>query len=161
MATAQRAGRAFPASECSPFRTRFFNFFSAILCSGIGLATFRCTLWSSLCPSTKPRKPLMQKKNRDERHNFNNCRVYTMGVKSEIVWMLFTDGRVKRQCEQCHSMFRPRVPEQKWWGPYCRMKAKAAEGKAARRVWWANGRPTLDQVETENQIDRPNIGPQH
>jgi hypothetical protein len=63
--------------------------------------------------------------------------------------MLFTDGRTKRECANCGKQYRPRVPDQRYCGPYCRALAKAAEGRAARRVWWRAGRPM--QIEDEQQ----------
>jgi hypothetical protein len=59
----------------------------------------------------------------------------------------FTDGRVKRECKWCGQAFRPRVPDQRYCRLWCRTEAKAAEGRAARRVWWQAGRPKMDQFE--------------
>jgi hypothetical protein len=61
--------------------------------------------------------------------------------------MLFTDGRVKRTCEFCGRMYRPRVPSQKHCGFHCRDEHKKAMAKAARRTWWFEGRPSLEAAE--------------
>lgn len=65
---------------------------------------------------------------------------------------LFTDGQRKRECSWCGQRFRPRVPDQKWCRATCRSQAKAAEGRAARRVWWRAGRPM--QLDEQQQQDR-------
>jgi hypothetical protein len=59
-----------------------------------------------------------------------------------------TDIRI-RHCENCDGKFRPRVPDQRYCRRWCRLEAKAAEGRAARRVWWAAGRP----METEERAN--------
>jgi hypothetical protein len=50
-------------------------------------------------------------------------------------------GSAKRPCDYCGQPFRPRVDAQRYCRAYCRAEAKAAEGRAARRVWWQAGRP--------------------
>jgi hypothetical protein len=65
--------------------------------------------------------------------------------------MLFADGRVKRRCDYCGAMFRPRVPSQRYCRLWCHNKDKAAEGRAARRVWRERGRPMFDEREQEQQ----------
>ena len=62
---------------------------------------------------------------------------------------LFTDGGAKRLCKYCGERYRPRVEEQVYCGRWCRMQAKAAEGRAARRVWRRAGRPSEQQLERE------------
>ena len=52
--------------------------------------------------------------------------------------MLFTDGRVKRQCQVCGSPYRPHVADQRFCGGYCRAEARRREAKSARRVWISN-----------------------
>jgi hypothetical protein len=46
-----------------------------------------------------------------------------------------------RFCDHCGAKFRPRVDAQRYCRRWCRAQAKAAEGRAARRVWWQAGRP--------------------
>lgn len=62
---------------------------------------------------------------------------------------LFTDGGAKRVCKWCGERYRPRVEEQVYCGRWCRMQAKAAEGRAARRVWRDAGRPSEEQLQNE------------
>ena len=62
---------------------------------------------------------------------------------------LCTDGQCKRECEWCGTRYRPRVPDHRYCRATCRLQAKAAEGRAARRVWWRAGRPM--QIEDEQQ----------
>jgi hypothetical protein len=50
-------------------------------------------------------------------------------------------------CEWCGQMYRPRVPDQRFCGMECRLQGKAAEGRAARRSWWAQGRPVFNDDE--------------
>jgi hypothetical protein len=66
--------------------------------------------------------------------------------------MLFTDGRVKRECECCGEMFRPHVPDQRFCRPWCRLKVKAKEGRSARRVWWRAGRPIIEDKQIEDEV---------
>jgi hypothetical protein len=58
--------------------------------------------------------------------------------------MLFTDGRVLRECIQCGRRYRPHVPDQKFCGPACRMEARRREAKSARRIWVSAGRPIIN-----------------
>lgn len=58
--------------------------------------------------------------------------------------MLLTDNR-PRQCDYCHAKFRPRVDAQRYCRRWCRLQAKAAEARAARRVWVSAGRPMPDE----------------
>jgi hypothetical protein len=51
----------------------------------------------------------------------------------------------ERDCEWCGQMYRPRVPDQRFCGMECRAEGKAAEGRAARRSWWAQGRPMINE----------------
>jgi hypothetical protein len=44
-------------------------------------------------------------------------------------------------CQNCGETFIPRVAGQKYHTRACRMDAKAAEGRAARRLWEQAGRP--------------------
>jgi hypothetical protein len=53
----------------------------------------------------------------------------------------------ERECEWCGEMYRPRVPDQRFCGIECRLQGKAAEGRAARRAWWKEGRPMIDRDE--------------
>lgn len=59
---------------------------------------------------------------------------------------MLTDIR-PRHCEHCHAKFRPRVDSQRYCRRWCRAQAKAAEGRAARRVWWTAGRPMRAEEE--------------
>jgi hypothetical protein len=52
-----------------------------------------------------------------------------------------------RTCPNCGQQFRPERSHQVYCRQWCRMKAKAAEGRAARRTWWKAGKPTLEQIE--------------
>jgi hypothetical protein len=65
--------------------------------------------------------------------------------------MLFTDGQIKRECANCHGMFRPRVSGQRYCRTWCRVDAKAAEGRAARRAWWRAGRPMQFEDQQREQ----------
>jgi hypothetical protein len=65
--------------------------------------------------------------------------------------MLFHDGRVKRFCIYCGKPYRPHVADQRFCGPYCRANGKAAEGRAARRAWWAAGRPMFEETDVEQK----------
>jgi hypothetical protein len=60
---------------------------------------------------------------------------------------LFTDGGAKRICQYCRERYRPRVEDQRYCGRWCRMQAKAAEGRAARSVWRRAGRPSEAELE--------------
>ena len=71
-----------------------------------------------------------------------------MRIKSRNGCMVFADGRVKRRCEWCGEMYRPLTPDQRYCRKWCRKAAKAAEGRAARRVWWRAGRP-MDEVRDD------------
>jgi hypothetical protein len=50
----------------------------------------------------------------------------------------------ERECEWCRDLYRPRVPDQRFCCLSCRQEMKAAEGRAARRVWRAAGRPMIE-----------------
>jgi hypothetical protein len=65
--------------------------------------------------------------------------------------MLFTDGQIKRECANCQTMFRPRVSGQRYCRTWCRLEAKAAEGRAARRVWWRAGRPMIEDDQQQRE----------
>ena len=65
--------------------------------------------------------------------------------------MLFSDGRCKRECVYCGKAFRPRVPDQRYCRPSCRAEAKAAEGRAARRLWREAGRPMQFEEQPEQR----------
>jgi hypothetical protein len=54
-----------------------------------------------------------------------------------------------RLCEYCGARYRPRYPTQKWCRRWCRMQAKAAEGRAARRTWFEAGRPLPEEPVVE------------
>jgi predicted nucleic acid-binding Zn ribbon protein len=60
---------------------------------------------------------------------------------------LFTDGQIKRHCEVCGKLYRPRVPDQRFCGFYCRDKQRKRDAKAARRTWWFEDKPSLEQAE--------------
>jgi hypothetical protein len=47
----------------------------------------------------------------------------------------------------CHEQFIPNRADQSYCNLKCSNKAKAAEAKAARLVWWKVGRPTLRELE--------------
>jgi hypothetical protein len=68
--------------------------------------------------------------------------------------MLFHDGRVKRPCAYCGQFFRPRVADQKWCRPWCKARAKAHEGRSARRAWWAAGRPMFGETEVNQREEQ-------
>ena len=55
--------------------------------------------------------------------------------------------RPAKECEWCHQQFIPDRATQNYCNRECWQKAKAAESKAARRVWWRVGRPTLRELE--------------
>jgi hypothetical protein len=55
--------------------------------------------------------------------------------------------RPVKECEWCHQQFIPDRATQNYCNRECWQKAKAAESKAARRVWWKVGRPTLRELE--------------
>lgn len=55
----------------------------------------------------------------------------------------------KRPCEYCGTNYRPRWPDQRFCRRWCRMKGKAAEGRAARRTWVEAGRPMLAERPRE------------
>jgi len=55
--------------------------------------------------------------------------------------------RPAKECEWCHQQFIPDRATQNYCNRECWQKAKAAESKAARRVWWKVGRPTLRELE--------------
>jgi len=52
--------------------------------------------------------------------------------------------KAARECEWCGQTYRPRVPDQRFCGIECRNAGKAAEGRSARRAWWRDGRPMID-----------------
>jgi hypothetical protein len=62
---------------------------------------------------------------------------------------LFTDGQTKRRCRYCGESFRPRVPDQVFCRRWCRHEGKKADGRVARSLWRAAGRPT-EQQQLEN-----------
>ena len=51
-----------------------------------------------------------------------------------------------RLCEYCGARYRPRYPTQRFCRHWCRKQAMAAEGRAARRVWFDAGRPMLAEA---------------
>ena len=55
--------------------------------------------------------------------------------------------RPAKECEFCGEPFIPDRATQNYCNRECWQKAKAAESKAARRVWWKVGRPTLRELE--------------
>jgi len=55
--------------------------------------------------------------------------------------------RPAKTCQHCGEQFIPDRATQKYCNRECWHKAKAAESKAARRVWWKVGRPTLRELE--------------
>ena len=57
---------------------------------------------------------------------------------------MLTDIR-PRHCDYCGAKYRPRVDSQRYCRRWCRDQAKAAEGRAARRVWSEAGRPMLGE----------------
>ena len=59
-----------------------------------------------------------------------------------------------RLCQYCGSRYRPRYPTQRWCRRWCRLKAQAAQGRAARRVWIEAGRPLL----AERPVEEPQRG---
>lgn len=71
--------------------------------------------------------------------------------------MLFHDGRVKRECERCGKLYRPRTADQRFCGRWCRMKTKAAEGRAARRAWWQQGRPMPADEVGDERVHRAHV----
>ena len=54
-----------------------------------------------------------------------------------------------RYCDYCGSKFRQRYPTQRFCRPWCRNEGKAAEGRSARRSWWAQGRPMINEAVRE------------
>jgi hypothetical protein len=74
---------------------------------------------------------------------------YHNNIPGLCVMSLFTDGRVPRECEVCQRRYRPRSPDQRFCGFDCRMKGKAAEGRAARRLWVQAGRPREAELEQQ------------
>jgi hypothetical protein len=56
-----------------------------------------------------------------------------------------------RYCAHCGQRFRQRHPDQKFCRRWCRLQHHAAEGRSARRLWWREGRPMLN----EPVIDEP------
>ena len=55
--------------------------------------------------------------------------------------------RPVKECMWCHEQFIPNRVDQSYCNLKCSNKAKAAEAKAARLVWWKVGRPTLRELE--------------
>jgi hypothetical protein len=55
----------------------------------------------------------------------------------------------ERECEWCGQLYRPRVLDQRFCGMECRNEGKAAEGRSARRSWWAQGRPMINEAVIE------------
>jgi hypothetical protein len=55
------------------------------------------------------------------------------------------DEGVKRKCDFCKQSFRPRVPDQRFCGAWCRQQGKAKEGRDARRAWWSLDRPEYEE----------------
>jgi hypothetical protein len=55
--------------------------------------------------------------------------------------------RSLKECKFCGEQFMPDRAAQNYCNRECWHKAKAAEAKAARRVWWRVGRPTLRELE--------------
>jgi len=53
----------------------------------------------------------------------------------------------ERVCEWCREMYRPRVEDQRFCCLACRHEMKAAEGRAARRAWWREGRPMIEDAK--------------
>jgi hypothetical protein len=58
----------------------------------------------------------------------------------------------ERECEWCGEMYRPRVPDQRFCGMECRNAGKAAEGRAARKVWFDAGRPVFNEAIGEPEL---------
>ena len=55
--------------------------------------------------------------------------------------------RPAKTCQFCGEQFIPDRATQNYCNRECWHKAKAEESKAARRVWWNVGRPTLRELE--------------
>jgi hypothetical protein len=55
--------------------------------------------------------------------------------------------RPAKTCNFCGEQFIPDRAAQNYCNRECWHKAKAEEAKAARRVWWKVGRPTLRELE--------------
>jgi hypothetical protein len=55
-------------------------------------------------------------------------------------------------CEVCTETFWPRVAGQRYCSRDCKKAGKAAEGRAARRLWEAAGRPKLNCTEAAEEL---------
>ena len=51
-----------------------------------------------------------------------------------------------KKCVFCSREFAPNRAWQTHCSPACRIEEKKAEQRAARRLWWAAGRPREDEV---------------
>lgn len=62
----------------------------------------------------------------------------------------------ERACEWCREFYRLRVSDQRFCSLWCRQEMKAAEGRAARRAWWREGRPMIEDrpMEAERETYR-------
>jgi len=71
------------------------------------------------------------------------------------LYMALTDPS-PRYCAHCGVSFRQRHPDQKFCRRWCRLQHNAAEGRSARRVWWREGRPMLDNrpIREEPAMER-------
>jgi hypothetical protein len=63
---------------------------------------------------------------------------------------MLTDIR-PRNCAYSGAKYRPKVDDQRFCRRWCRMQGKAAEGRAARRVWWRAGRPMVEEEQAEQE----------
>jgi hypothetical protein len=64
--------------------------------------------------------------------------------------VLFHDT-AKRQCAFCGASFRPERSTQKYCRYWCYQNARAAEGRAMRRVWWREGRPSEAEIDQRKE----------
>jgi predicted nucleic acid-binding Zn ribbon protein len=72
---------------------------------------------------------------------------YYLEYDQELYPEMLYHGQVKQTCEVCGKEYRPRSGDQRFCGRECRLRKKAQEARAARRVWWLADRPSEERVE--------------
>jgi hypothetical protein len=59
-------------------------------------------------------------------------------------------------CENCSREYLPERERQRWCSPECRDEYRAAELRAARKLWAREGKPTLEMIEKQKCLNNPN-----
>jgi hypothetical protein len=67
---------------------------------------------------------------------------------------LFTDGGVKRRCANCGQLYRPRVPDQKVCGDWCKNERNKRKQRSARHFWANAGSPAVNDADVDLRFGR-------